>query len=87
MSSTRVTVSAILMIGNRTPLKSLYSAELLSGFSISKQSGKFAVFLKHRKNITARQKANIRLYNDVNSTSSLTCATSISTSLYLVRIV
>lgn len=55
--SISVVVSARQIIGKLTLLKSLNSEVLLSGLNKTKQSGKFEVFIKHLKNIIARQNA------------------------------
>lgn len=68
-----VVVSATQIIGNLTPIKSRNSDILLAGLSITKQSGKCAVFLKHLKNMIARQNTCNLRNTKLNSASSFMC--------------
>ena len=65
------------IIGKLTPVKSFNCASLLCGFTNIKQSGIFAVFLKHLKNMMARQNLLNLRYTALNvqSSSSFLCTT------------
>jgi hypothetical protein len=81
-----VAVSDIDIIGRYIPVKSRSCDRLLCGFTSTRRSGTFAVFLKHLKEIIARRNdLNLR-YTDLKymSSSALSLADTNSSNLIFV---